>query len=105
MQRVNDLLVREHTRVRLLRGLDLPHQKLTQPSLADIAPDRRSRERPVERDVVIIRLRVVRRVRHGRGFSRALDRSRDKEIKQKENNGETRSARARSRLPRGYVQR
>lgn len=40
MQRVNDLLVGEHPRVRLLRGLDLPHQELADPSLADVAARR-----------------------------------------------------------------
>lgn len=40
VQRVNDLLVGEHSRVRLLRRLDLPHQELAYPSLADVSPFR-----------------------------------------------------------------
>jgi len=56
VQRINDLLVREHPRVGLLGGLDLPHQKLAQPSFADVPSSRRCAERPVRtrtRDPII----------------------------------------------------
>lgn len=40
VQRVDDLFVREHPRMRLFRRLDLPHQQFADPSFADIPANR-----------------------------------------------------------------
>lgn len=88
MQRVNDLLVGEHPRVRFLRGFDLPHQKLAQPSLADVAPDRRSRQRPAGQQAIIQSCgRAARSVTVA--DSRADRQGRQKKEKKEENNGDS----------------
>lgn len=39
MQCINNLLVREHPRVRFFCGFNLPHQELTNPSLTEVLLD------------------------------------------------------------------